>query len=207
MNNNLYITRSFEANDFQTTEEGRIKGYAAVFNQTTLIGGYFREVIERGAFDACDLSDVFLHVNHDTRQIPLARCRSKDSTMTITIDDKGLCIDALLDIENNSEAKAVYNSVKRGDLDGMSFAFFIEEQKWENLSSKIPTRRILKFKRVNEVSIVSRPAYKGTSVSTERSEEVANAKEELLEARKELDNSKLELEKLKLKIKYSKERY
>ena len=124
--------------------------------------------------------------------------------MTITIDDKGLCIDALLDIENNSEAKAVYNSVKRGDLDGMSFAFFIEEQKWENLSSKIPTRKILKFKRVNEVSI---PAYKGTSVSTERSEEVANAKEELLEARKELDNSKLELEKLKLKIKYSKERY
>ncbi|HII4514501.1 TPA: HK97 family phage prohead protease [Clostridium perfringens] len=202
MKNNLYITRSFEVNDFETTEEGRIKGYAAVFNQTTLIGGYFREVIERGAFDGCDLSDVFLHVNHNTREIPLARCRSKDSTMSVTVDEKGLCIDALLDIENNSDARAVYNSIKRGDLDGMSFAFFIEEQKWENLSSKIPTRRILKFKRVTEVSIVNRPAYNGTSISSERSENVAGAKEELLEARKEFSKDNLELAKAKLKLKF-----
>ena len=202
MKNNLYITRSFEVNDFETTEEGRIKGYAAVFNQTTLIGGYFKEVIERGAFDSGDLSDVFLHVNHNTREIPLARCRSKDSTMSVTVDEKGLCIDALLDIENNSDARAVYNSIKRGDLDGMSFAFFIEEQKWENLSSKIPTRRILKFKRVTEVSIVNRPAYNGTSISAERSENVAGAKEELLEARKEFSKDNLELAKAKLKLKF-----
>ena len=192
MKNSLYITRSFEVNDFETTEEGRIKGYAAVFNQTTLIGGYFREVIERGAFDCCDLSDVFLHVNHNTREIPLARCRSKDSTMTVTVDEKGLC----------SDARAVYNSIKRGDLDGMSFAFFIEEQKWENLSSKIPTRRILKFKRVTEVSVVNRPAYNGTSISAERSDNVAGAKEELLEARKEFSNNNLELAKAKLKLKF-----
>lgn len=201
--NNLYITRSFDVNSFEVTEEGRVKGYAAVFNQTTLIGGYFKEVIERGAFDGCDLSDVLLHINHNTSKIPLARCRSQNSTMTITVDDKGLSIDALLDIENNNEARAVYNSIKRGDLDGMSFAFFIEEQKWEDLSSKIPTRRILKFKKVHEVSIVNKPAYSGTSISA-RSEEVLNAEKELIEARNNINfsNEVLEMERLRAKIKF-----
>lgn len=201
MNDNLFITRSFDVDSFEVTDEGRVKGYAAVFNQETLIGGYFKEIIERGAFDGCDLRDVLLHVNHNTNKIPLARCRDKNSTMTITVDQTGLAIDALLDIENNSEARAVYNSIKRGDLDGMSFAFFIEEQKWENLSSKTPTRRILKFKKVHEVSIVNRPAYKGTSISA-RSNEAISAKDELLEARKGIEKSNLELEKLRLKLKY-----
>ncbi len=200
MNKDLYITRSFEVNGFEAEEDGTVKGYCAVFNEPTVIGGYFKEVIERGAFNGCDLSDVMFHVNHDTSKIPLARCRTKNSTMTISVDNKGLHIDAKLDIENNTEARAVYNSIKRGDLDGMSFAFFIEEQKWEDLSSKMPTRRILKFKRVTEVSVVNRPAYSGTSISA-RSMEVTSAEEELAEARNKVQSNKNDLELAKLKIK------
>lgn len=200
MNSGL-ITRSFDVNNFEITEEeGRIIGHAAVFGQVTTIGGCFQEVIERGAFDECDLSDVMLHVNHNTSKIPLARARTLNSTMKINVDDKGLAIDAKLDIENNSEARAVYNAIKRGDLDGMSFAFFIKDQKWEDLDTKMPTRRICKLKRVTEVSVVNRPAYSAANISA-RSKEL-NANDELEEARNNLANldNQLELAKLKIKL-------
>lgn len=202
MNKSLFITRSFDVNTFEVTEEeGQIKGHAAVFGQTANIGGCFYEVIERGAFDGCDLSDVLLYINHGTQTIPLARSRKSNSTMSVFVDEKGLAIDAKLDIENNNESRAVYNSIKRGDLDGMSFAFFIAEQRWEKLDTPMPTRVITKFKRVHEVSIVDRPAYSEANIST-RSEIGASAKEEVEEARSIIrsSNEKLKLAKLKIKI-------
>ncbi len=200
----MFVTRSFEVNDFNVNDEGnRVTGHAAVFGQTTNIADCFYEVIERGAFDECDLSDVMFLVNHIQDKIPMARSRtnSGNSTMSLQVDEKGLFIDASLDVENNSESKSVYSAVKRGDMDGMSFAFFIKEQTWENLDSKMPTRRIKKIKKVSEVSVVNRPAYSGTSINA-RSEEVTNAQKEIESLRKKNNNSsdELELQKLKLKL-------
>ena len=96
-----------------------IEGHAAVFDVKTNIGGDFIEVIERGAFDGCDLSDVTLFVNHDASKIPLARTTS--GTLTLSVDDVGLAIRAKLDVENNPDAKTLYSAVERGDLSGMSF--------------------------------------------------------------------------------------
>ena len=203
MSKDLYITRSFEMNGLDTTEEeGNISGHGAVFDQKVSIGGYFYETIERGAFDGCDLSDVMLYINHGTQTIPLARSRGANPTMKLAVDNKGLCVEASLDVENNNEARAVYSSLKRGDLDGMSFAFKIKEQRWENLDTKTPTRVITKFAKVYEVSIVDRPAYSSAGVSA-RSTEAVGAAEELQEARSTITNNSnlLELEKLKIKIK------
>lgn len=199
---NLFVTRAFDVNSFETSndEEGRIKGHAAVFGKTTNIGNCFYEVIERGAFDECDLSDVMLHVNHNTSKIPLARARKNNSTMTVDVDDKGLAIDALLDVEGNSESRALCNSIKRHDLDGMSFAFFIKDQEWRGLDTKMPTRVIKKIKRVTEVSVVNKPAYSDASVEA-RSSEIENAKEAIEEARNKSNNSNDQLELMKLKIK------
>lgn len=203
---NKYITRAFEMNGLDDVtaveEDGQIKGHGAVFDQKVSIGGYFYETIERGAFDECDLSDVMLYINHGTQTIPLARSRGTKPTMSLVVDNKGLCVEAKLDIENNNEARAVYSSLKRKDLDGMSFAFKIKEQRWENLDTKMPTRVITKFSKVYEVSIVDRPAYSNAEVSA-RSVEPVRAVDELTEARNTLTNNSnlLELEKLKIKIK------
>ena len=111
MNNtsDLSVRRSYTVSDFQTSTEERynIQGHAAVFNQLVNIGGWFNEIIERGAFDGCDFSDVSLFVNHETNQIPLARSRisQSSSTMEVEVDDIGLFIRANVDIENNPEAK------------------------------------------------------------------------------------------------------
>ena len=186
-------------------DENIIEGHPAVYEQKTLIGGYFHEVIERGAFDGANFDDVLLFVNHDMQKIPLARSRRNNgnSTMQLNVDDTGLHIKANLDVEGNSEAKSLYSAVKRGDIDGMSFLFYVEEQRWVNLDQEIPTRYITKIKSVREVSAVNFPAYQGTDINARDQSELDNARAALENARSEgLDNSeKDELEILKLKIK------
>ena len=196
--NETMAVRNFLVSDFRASEEEyNIEGHAAVFNQEVNIGGWFKEIIERGAFDGCDLSDVSLFVNHDISKIPLARSRTykNQSTMDLNIDEKGLFIRAKLDIENNQEAKMLHSSISRGDIDGMSFAFQIKEQVWEGLDTKLPTRRIKKIAKVYEVSAVNNPAYSETDISARDKEALENEKRNI----ETIDNNN-ECELLKLKF-------
>lgn len=198
------VIRSFGIADLRALEEENvIEGHPAVYNQQTLIGGYFYEIIERGAFDDCNFDDVLLCVNHDLRKIPLARSRRNNgnSTMQLSTDDMGLYIKANLDTEGNSEAKSLYSAVKRGDIDGMSFIFYVKEQRWIDLDKETPTRYITKIKSVREVSAVNFPAYTGTDINARDQATLDNAAKALENARSELDNSKSELEVLKLRNK------
>ena len=208
--NDLFITRSFNVMDFRAVEnEGdnkdkKVEGHAAVFDSRANIGGWFYEVIERGAFASCDLTDVLLFVNHNQNKIPLARSRNNNSnsTMQLSIDNIGLFVSAKLDCENNEESRALYSSISRGDIDGMSFAFAIDECRWEDMDSDMPTRYITKFKKVFEVSAVNKPAYDLTDISARDKSALDNAKLELESARgKELESSdELEIEKLRAQI-------
>jgi HK97 family phage prohead protease len=199
------VYRNYGIADFRANaEEKTIEGHAAVFDQKTDIGGYFYEVIERGAFDGCDFDDVLMCVNHDLRKVPLARSRRNNgnSTMQISIDNKGLFVKARLDTEQNSDAKAVHSAVSRGDMDGMSFMFRIQDAKWTDLDTDMPTRHILKIRKVYELGPVNMPAYTGTDISARDQQALDNARMALDNARSELENSKsrqeLEIEKLKL---------
>lgn len=207
----LLIRRNYNIFDIKTRSEKndngirRIEGHPVVFEQTTDIGGYFYEVIDRGAFDECDLTDVLLFVNHNQNKIPLARSRRNNgnSTMHLQIDNIGLFMSADIDVDNNPEARALYSAIQRGDLDGMSFAFRIKEQEWLNLDTKMPTRRIKKFAKLYEVSAVNKPAYESTDINARDKNALENAKRELESARsQELDNSadSLEFEREQLKF-------
>ena len=197
------VRRSFQLADIRAVEDGTyIEGHPAVYNQRANIGNWFYEVIERGAFDSCDFDDVLFSVNHDLRKIPLARSRrnNQNSTMQLNVDDTGLSVKADLDIEGNNEAKSLYSAVQRGDIDGMSFIFYVEEERWVDLDKDMPTRYISKVKRVREVSAVNFPAYEGTDINARDREALDNAKATLDNVRSnELDNSKEQMEVLKLK--------
>lgn len=120
--------------------------------------------------------------------------------MLLQVDEKGLYIKADLDVENNSEAKSLYSAVKRGDIDGMSFIFWIKDEEWQDLDSDMPTRRVKKISRVREVSAVNYPAYTGTDINARDDQQALdNARRALENARSTLDNEKSELEALKLK--------
>lgn len=160
-------------------DNGEIEGVPIVFDKPTVIkdwSGEYTEIIDRHALDEADMTDVCLFVNHNTRKIALARAKKNvaNSTMTLEIKDDGLHMNASLDIENNAEARAVYSSVKRQDVDGMSFMFRIQEQEWKDLDTDHPTRIIKKISIVHEVSVVNWPAYPQTSVSA-RSEETEHS--------------------------------
>jgi len=205
----MMLRRNFEVKDFRAVPaaEDKLKmltGHPAVFEQMTNIGGWYNEIIERGAFDGTDFEDVLFFVNHDMGKIPLARSRRNNlnSTMRLGLDEIGLSIEAELDTENNMEARQVYSSVDRGDITGMSFCFRVAEDQWEGLDTDMPTRHIRKIAKVFEVSAVNCPAYDTTDINARDRQALDNAKRALDNARsEELDNSKvLDIYKLKNKI-------
>ena len=144
-----------------------IVGVPIVFGMRTNLGWY-DEIIERGALKNANLKDVRLLVNHDDNMIPLARSRSniKDSTMKLEIiDGVGLRIKADLDTENNSDSRSLYSAIERGDITGMSFAFMVKSDSWDDVDSDHPTRHILEIDYVSEVSAVTWPAYPQTTIN------------------------------------------
>jgi HK97 family phage prohead protease len=162
-----------EVRALDDSEDSVITGRPIVYESMTDLG-YFDEIIDRGALDGADLTDVRFLVNHDISNIPLARSRRNNgnSTMQLSTDYEGMTISASLDTENNAEARALYSAVKRGDVTGMSFMFSIDEESWEDLESDHPTRHIIKIGSVVEVSAVTFPAYDSTSINARSNSDV-----------------------------------
>ena len=130
-----------------------LEGYAVVFDIPAQIGD-FEEIILREALEATDLSDVALFYNHDTNRIPLART---PKTLQLEIDTRGLKFSA--ELPATAEGESIYESVKRGDLRGCSFAFTVKQDIW------VRNRRIIRqIDKIYECSIVPYPAYKDTTV-------------------------------------------
>lgn len=178
--NDYFLQRGFVAQFRAAGEDSEkkghiVKGLAAVYEQETRIAdafGEFVEVIRKGAFDECDFDDVRLLVNHDFNGIALARSRrnnksDKPNTMQLSVGEDGVTIEADLDTENNEQARALYSAISRGDMDGMSFCFYVGEdgQTWSERDG-VTYREITRIEKVIEVSAVNFPAYAGTNIDT-----------------------------------------
>jgi HK97 family phage prohead protease len=160
---NLEI-RTAEMRIAQTANDDEmiVEGYAAVFDQPTVLWEYdgvqYKETISRGAFDGADLKDVPFKYNHSDNVMIMARTRNK--TLTLIVDDKGLAIRASL--ANTTQGRDLYELIKRGDIDKMSFAFVVQTDEYDRSTH---TRTIKKFKRLYDVAAVDLPAYDQTSIS------------------------------------------
>jgi HK97 family phage prohead protease len=153
--------RTFTVRDVEArqAEDGtmRLRGYAAVFNDDS-VPLPFIERIAPGAFrkTLTETPDVRLLINHEG--LPLAR--TKNGTLTLTEDDRGLYMDAT--IADTSEGRDLYTLVERGDVDQMSFAFRVISQKWnEDRTQRTLTEVSLAD---GDVSVVTYPAYPTTTV-------------------------------------------
>ncbi len=163
-----------------------VEGYAAVFNQRTLIwesewsGWKYMEVIDRNAFDGADMSDTVFKYNHG--DIAMVLARASNNTLTMQTDDKGLRISA--DIIDTNNGTDVYKLIKRGDLNKMSFAFTVKNERSESdRENKIYTRTITAFDKIYDVAVVDFPAYDGTSIQ-------ARSKEYFVDLEKDLQEEK-----------------
>lgn len=194
---------SFEVRAEESETGYTITGRPIVYNSRTDMG-WFDEIIEPGALNNTDLTDVRFLVNHDTKKIPLARSRKNtaNSTMQLMTDNEGLSIRVNLDTENNADAKSLYSAVKRGDISGMSFMFGVNKDEWEDLESEHPLRRIKDISSVVEVSAVTFPAYEATEIQARSKEALDNARSAVETARQEsADKNSVETELELLKAK------
>ena len=178
---------TFEVRAEENEQHGTfITGTPIVFEQDTDLGWY-TERIDPEALNDTDLRDVKFLIGHNTSMIPLARSRNnnENSTMQMTVTDRGMEIRVDLDTENNAEARALYSAVKRGDMSGMSFMFTVDKDSWEDIDTDKPKRTIMSIRKVFEVSAVAFPAYEGTDIqAASEGETLESVKASLESARK-----------------------
>ena len=145
--------------------EGRtvLDGYASVFDKPTDMGGW-AEVIRPGAFTKTlkDGADVRALINHNP---DLILARSKSGTLVLEEDGHGLRV--LIDPAETSYATDLVESIRRGDVDQMSFAFRAVKDRWtRDGDSGIELREVLEA-QLFDVSPVTYPAYESTSIGVD----------------------------------------
>lgn len=154
--------------EFRTLSDGEctVEGYATTFDQPYLLydaGDYMvYETIDRHAFDACDMSDVIMQYDHAGH----VYARNKNGTLRLNPDDIGLKVTA--ELGGTSTGRQLYEEIKGGYTDKMSFCFVVSDAKRESElrdGKTIVTRRITGIKKLYDVSAVSVPANDTTSIS------------------------------------------
>lgn len=154
-----------------------IEGYAALFNSDSQDLGGFVERIAPGAFnDALKSSDIRALFNHDPNFV---LGRMKAGTLEVSEDERGLKIRNTP--PDTQWARDLVTSMRRGDVDQMSFAFRVGTDEWEKRGGTV-YRTILTVSELLDVSPVTYPAYPDTTVAARSMEAWAKAKPETVPA-------------------------
>lgn len=143
-------------------ESRTITGYAVKFGERSVpIWGSFIEVINRGAFDKADMSDVIMNYGHDDNQI---LARSKSGTLSINVDEIGVRFS--FDAPNTTLGNDMLEMVSRGDVNQCSFAFTVSEERWtwrtEENDLDYDLREVDSVSKVYDFALVVHPAYQST---------------------------------------------
>jgi HK97 family phage prohead protease len=141
----------------------KIVGHAALFNSLSQDLGGFREQIAPGAFaDSIKSDDIRALWNHDPNYV---LGRNKSGTLILKEDKQGLAIECTP--PDATWAEDLLVSMRRGDVDQMSFGFQTIEDHWDETEGGY-VRTLLKVK-LFDVSPVTYPAYTETSVAVRSS--------------------------------------
>lgn len=193
--------RAFQVN--AQDDEKRVTGYATTFDEPYTLysdGDYeVREVIDPGAFDNCDMSDVIMQYNHEGRVF----ARLSNGTLKLNIDkSKGLEIDA--DLDGTELGRQVYEEIKGGYTNRMSMGFKVDKSadvwtRQETDGKTIEERRVMSVVKLYDVSAVSIPANPGTSIEARSIDALVNGVIDELKAER-LEIEKLETERKRAEI-------
>ena len=157
------------------------------------------EVLEAGFIspELLQRSDVVLNLNHSNKVTDiLGRFRNSErDTLTLELLAQGMACRCAMPHTNN--ANDTLELMRRGDIDGMSFAFNDNPHDRESViyertnersadgKKEVWLRRVLRATGLYDVSIVTHPAYAQTSVVTrEFADEIMREIDEQIEAHK-----------------------
>ena len=163
------LTVEARAVEDQGDEKRIVTGYASTFDEPYVLydgdGWKYLEVVDRGAFDETDMSDVIMQYDHRGRVF----ARTRNNTLTVTPDDKGLFIEA--DLGGTEIGRELYEEIRGGYTDRMSFGFTVSKEYEERETTpeglRIYTRHITGIGKLYDVSAVSIPANDGTSIEAD----------------------------------------
>lgn len=155
--------RTIALTEFRASEEPdsyTVEGYATTFDDPYVLWEYdgvqYKEQIDKNAFADADTKDVVFLYNHDG----MVFARTRNKSVELSVDDHGLKVKANLGL--TSAAREMYETIKAGLVDAMSWAFTIREEKYDKDKH---LRTITKVKKVFDVSAVSFPANPATEIS------------------------------------------
>ena len=160
-----------------------LSGYAVKWEKKSHVLGLFRkfrEQFKRGAFaDSLNSDDQRFLWSHDTSKV---LGRTKNNTLRLFEDETGLRFE--LDLPKTTLGNDTYESIQRGDVDGVSFGFRKEDDEIEEPDDDLPIRTIKKAKLL-EVSAVAFPAYPDSEVSARGYDPMKKLEDELKEQEEE----------------------
>ena len=144
-----------------------IEGHGAVFEQQSLDIGFI-EVLQRGAFDKTDFTDVRMLNDHISHMI---LARTKSGTLSVSIDETGLFYRG--DVADTSYGKDLLISVGRRDVDQSSYGFSLAPKgdEWEYRDGQV-YRYLHDIRSVVDVSPTAFPAYPQTHIDKRKVEEI-----------------------------------
>lgn len=178
-------------NEKRIDSEFYVEGYATTFDKPYELyeweGIKYYEMIDRHALDGADMSDVIMQYDHEGKVL----ARQSNGTLGIEPNQNGLFIFA--DLSKSNAGKDLYEEINNRLITRMSWAFTIAEESYDRDTR---TRKILKIKKVYDVSAVSIPANGDTEISARSYFDgvIEIEKQELLERKKKILKLKLELE-------------
>jgi len=151
--------------EIREDDEGNrtLSGYAVKWEMKSHVLGYyrkFREQFKKGAFsESLQKDDQRFLWSHDTSKV---LGRTKNNTLRLIEDPIGLRFE--LDLPKTTLGNDTYESIKRGDVDGVSFGFNMIAEDIEEPDDDLMLRTVTKAKLL-EVSAVAFPAYPDSEVS------------------------------------------
>jgi len=143
------------------------------------------EVLEPGCIsqDVLQRSDIVLNLNHNSDVVNvLGRYRNNPEKDTLKLEMRGDGIDCRCDLPKTNNANDALELIRRGDINGMSFAFEDDYEDTEKGVSyertkdvedgkEVWLRHVKRIVRLFDVSIVTHPAYEQTTVATREASE------------------------------------
>jgi HK97 family phage prohead protease len=159
-----------------------LRGRAITYNALSAPITNFRERVAPGAFtrSLAANTDVKCLFNHDANRV---LGRSKNGTLALIDGKDGLDFVCYLD-PNNTEHRNLYSSVKRGDIDGCSFAFAVDADGGDEFDTDTDedgrrfSRRTIRCAKIFDVSVVTNPAYPDATTVSARSKNSAPSTEQ-----------------------------